>query len=151
VGHPKPELFFTGDFTRDDGSMFGLIQMGWVSNILRRASIRMAHVKGSEVPLDNHANVTWKSIFDPIGWDVATVLGSDNITKNDDKPWTQIDAAVAFAQDADGSDLDSEWRYHILVVPQMAAGDTHFGHMYVRGDRARTDLFMSSHFVFPDN
>jgi hypothetical protein len=81
---------------------------------------------------------------------VTTVAGSGNIMKQDDKPWTQMDAAAAFAQDADGTDLDSEWRYHILVVPLMAAGDTHFGHMYVRGDRARTDLFMSSHFVFPE-
>ena len=33
----------------------------------------------------------------------------------------------------------------------MAQGDTHFGFMYVRGDeRARTDLFMASDFIFPD-
>jgi len=65
--------------------------------------------------------------------------------------WVQADAAAAFAALQEGGTLDTEWRYHILVVPLMAQGDTDFGFMYVRGDqRARTDLFMASHFIFPD-
>lgn len=133
-------------------SPFGFMQIGWVSDTLRRAVIKIDRVTGSEAPEGNGAGVTWKSVFDPIGWDVSTIVGPDTVTKKDGKPaWTQADAAAAFMALQEGGTLDTEWRYHILVVPLVARGDTNFGFMYVRGDeRARTDLFMASHFIFPD-
>ena len=96
------------------------------------------------------ARASWESIFDPIGWEVATIVGKDNVTKKDNAPWSQADAKAALAVHRDSDDLDSEWRYHILVVPLMSQTNTHFGHMYDRDSRAREDLFMSAHFVFPD-
>ena len=152
AGYPKPDMFFVGNLTREDTSVLGFMQIGWVSDVLRRAVIKIDRVTGSEAPEDNGAGVTWKSVFDPIGWDVGTIVGPDTVTKKDGKPaWLSADAATAFAALCEGGTLDTEWRYHILVVPLMAQGDTHFGFMYVRGDeRARTDLFMASDFIFPD-
>jgi hypothetical protein len=157
AGYPKTDMFFSGDVLRDDetSSPIGLMQIGWISDVLRRAVIKIDRVKGSEAPEDNGAGVTWKSVFDPIGWDVSTIVGPDTVTKEGDNTWAQADARVAFARLKEGGTLDTEWRYHILVVPLMEQGDTDFGFMYVRGDEhdehARTDLFMASHFIFPDD
>jgi hypothetical protein len=147
--HPFPDMFFTGDLEREDGSVFGRMQMGRVSPALRRAVIEIDRVKGSEAPEDNGAGVTWKSVFDPIGWEVTTIVGPGDVEKKDDLPWTEAEAAAALTVHRDSDDLDSEWRYHILVVPLMRTTASRFGHMYDRGTRAREDLFMSSHFVFP--
>ena len=152
AGYPKSDMFFVGNVMREDTSVFGFMQIGWVSDVLRRAVVKIDRVTGSEAPEGNGASATWKSVFDPIGWEVDTIVGPDTVTKKDGEPtWLSADAATAFAALQEGGTLDTEWRYHILVVPLMSQGDTNFGFMYVRGDeRARTDLFMASAFIFPE-
>jgi hypothetical protein len=125
------------------------MQIGWVSSALRKAVIEIDRVTRSEGPEDNGAGATWKSVFTPIGWEITTSVGNDDVTKSDDGPWTVADARAALLEHRDSDDLDSEWRYHILVVPLIGGGTSPFGFMYDRGARARADLMMSSHFVFP--
>jgi hypothetical protein len=149
-GYLRPDLFFVGDVARADGSMIGRMQIGWVAPALRRALVEIDRVVGCEAPEDNGAGVSWKSVFDPIGWDVTTVVGKDVVTKQNDSPWTEHDAREALATHRDRDDLDIQWRYHILVVPLMAPVNSNFGFMYDRDLRPREDLYVSSHFVFPD-
>ena len=76
----------------------GSCRLAGVSDVLRRAVIKIDRVTGSEAPEGNGASVTWKSVFDPIGWEVDTIVGPDTVTKKDGKPaWLSADAAAAFA------------------------------------------------------
>ena len=137
-------MFFVGE-VRQGEFVFGRMQIGWVSPMLRQAVIEIDRVAGCEAPENNDAGVTWKSIFEPVGWGVTALLGDGDIKKKDDRPWTRAEAATALAAHRDDHDLDKSWRYHILVVPLMTPGNTDFGIMY---HDAREGVMMSSHFVF---
>jgi hypothetical protein len=148
AGYPKPGMFFRGNVSRD-GAQIGRMQMGWVAPILRRATIEIDRVQGTPAPLNNGAGVSWNSIFDPIGWDVKVIESNSDVTKSEPGPWTPADARKVLRERRDSDDLDSEWRYHILVVPLMIRAGSPFGFMFDRDEKAREALYMSSDFEFP--
>src|SRR5262249_27653554 len=63
-GYLKPELFFTGNVFRADGSgPIGRMQIGWVSSYLRAAAVEIGRVPDSETPENNGAGLNWQSVF----------------------------------------------------------------------------------------
>jgi hypothetical protein len=151
-GYPKPELFFVGDVSKpaiDPNSPVtpsGRMQIGWVSSALRRAVIEIDRVPCSNVPLDNGKGLDWQSAFQSFGWEIKPIVSDDDVTKISDSLWTSIDAEAARRNYQDSSDLDSEWRYYILVASDIRAFTSRFGFMY---RTAREALLMTSQFVFP--
>jgi hypothetical protein len=153
-GYPSPGMFFVGDVSTSDDlpRMIGKMQLGWVSPILRRAVIEIDHVAKSKPPENNSAGVSWKSIFDPIGWDVTTIVSDGVVKKYGGPAWTVDEGHAAMLAHRDKSDLDAEWRYHILAVQQIAYAGGERGIMYDRigfNGVPREGLLLASHYIFP--
>jgi hypothetical protein len=159
-GYPSPGTFFVGDVTIPDGLIggertIGKMQIGWVSPMLRCAVIEIDRVAESEPPESNGAGVSWKSIFDPIGWDVTAIVSEGIVEKCGDPVWTGVDGHAAMLAHRDNTDLDAEWRYHILAVQQIAlkvGGRGERGVMYDNGlsnDVPREGIMLASHYIFP--
>src|SRR5262245_51318739 len=124
-GYPRSECFFVGDVFRTgtdvDGPPIGRMQIGWVSSALRRAVVEIDRVPGSKVPQDNGAGLDWQSVFQLLGWEMKPIVSDDNVTKCSDSAWNAVDAEAARQKHRDSSDLDTEWRYYILVASQITA------------------------------
>jgi hypothetical protein len=149
-GYPAPGRFFVGDIqtSPDDPEQRTQIQIGWVSSFLRKAVIEIDRVPGSRVPQENGAGANWRTVFESFDWEVDAIVGDDNITKSDGPVWKPHDADVAMRAYRGSSDLDSEWRFYILVAQQIDAPMDAFGFMY---HPKREALFMTSEDVFPEN
>lgn len=148
-GYPKPDQFFVGEVQIDPNSpdLVMQIQMGWVSELLRSAVVEIDRVPDSSTPLDNGADVTWQSVFRSFGWDAKAIDSDHILVKSGTNPvWNTADAEAAMRQHRDNNDLDKEWRFYALIVPQIAIGGTD-GFMY---DRNRRALYVAGHFPFPD-
>ncbi len=146
-GHPRPELFFVGTVANEESNTIGAIQIGFVSPLLRRATIEMDSVPESEPPLDNGDGVSWETIFNGFGWEAKIIVSDHDIAKKDGPVWSGEEARAAMVAHRDNADLDAEWRYHMLVgqlIIFMNAEQR--GAMY---DLARREgVFLSSHYVF---
>ena len=113
--------------------------MGLVSSYLRKATIEIDRVAVSELPLDNGAGVTWKTVFDKVGWDITSLVSDSNVEEPSGEAWNKAEAHAAMLARRDKSDLDAEWRYYILAVQRI---DLHPGGergvMYDDGSGGRT-------------
>jgi predicted Zn-dependent protease len=150
-GYPKPELFFVGDVARAaadlDSAPIGRLQMGWVSDSLRRGVVEIDRVVDAKVPLDNGAGQTWQSVFATIGWEMRAVVSDEGVFKTAAGVWTAADVERARRKYRDSADLDVEWRYYLLVASEISAPGSKFGFMY---HDAREALYITSQLVFPD-
>jgi hypothetical protein len=149
-GYPQPDRFLVGEVAGGfiDPAAPTQLQMGWVSPLLRKAVIEIDRVPDSQVPQNNGGAATWQSVFQSFGWDVKVIASDDNIIKIGNPVWNALDADAAMRQHRDSSDLDAEWRYYILVAPQIFAPGDAFGFMY---HPRREAMFMTSQFVFPSD
>jgi len=154
AGHPSPELFFVGAVSNADGFAIGQLQIGWVSAFLRKATIEIDRIADSEPPLGNGAGVTWDTVSKGFGWEIA-VDPSDSDIKKDGRPaWTRAEAHAAMLAHRESSDLDAEWRYHVLAVHLIDFQDEPRGWMYDGGgsnDLPREGVLLASHYVFPED
>lgn len=153
-GYPSPGMFFVGDVSTPDKGTIGKMQIGWLSPVLRCAVIEIDRVAESESPESNGAGVSWKSIFDPIGWDVTTIVSDGTVKKYGGPVWTAADGHAAMLAHRAKTDLDAEWRYHILAVQQIAFAGGERGVMYDRNGfngKPREGLLLASHYVFPED
>ena len=154
VGYPRPELFFVGQVSNEVHT-FGDIQIGWVSPLLRKATLEIDSVPKSAPPRDNGAGLDWQKIFAAVGWDLEVSMSSNDVTKPDGPVWTAADAHAALLARRDRSDLDAEWRYYILAVELIKYDGGERGVMYDKGSIddvnqvSREGLMVSSDFVFP--
>src|SRR5262249_41419420 len=149
-GHPQPDRFFVGDvpFVLGQPGVMARMQMGWVSPSLRRAVVEIDRVADTNTPLDNGAGVTWESVFRLAGWDVNAVDSDHNLTKTGPDPiWNTGDAETAMQEHRDNNDLDKEWRFYVLLVPQIRAIADSDGFMYHHNREA---LYVAAHSAFPD-
>lgn len=149
--YPKPEQFFVGDVARAatnlDGTPIGRLQIGWVSESLRRGVVEIDRVVDAKVPLDNGAGLTWQSVFAAIGWEMRAVASDGGVFKTAAGVWGSADVERARRKYRDSADLDIEWRYYLLVASEISAPGSKFGFMY---HDAREALYITSQFVFPD-
>ena len=149
---PFSGQFFSGPVTDRAGNKTGVLKMGQVSPHLRKATIEIDRVPDAEFPRDNQADVTWKTVFNRLNWDVTVSESDTDISKPDGPLWKPADAEAAMRKYRDSNDLDAEWRYHILVVQLMTGTDSNLGMMYDRGSgdgAAREGLYIASQFKFP--
>lgn len=127
-GYPSSEDYLEGDLQNSVGTVVGRLTMGWVSQYLRKATIEIDRVAESEAPLDNGAGVNWKSVGDGIGWDIVVQESDANIAEPSGEFWSNAECHQEMLARRDASNLDAEWRYHILCVRRL--DETERGIMY---------------------
>jgi hypothetical protein len=150
AGYPSREDYIEGDTKNPAGAVVGRLKMGWVSSYYRKASIEVDTVDGPEQPLDNGAGEDWRTIGSKIGWDLTVFPSQSNVTEISGQSWSDGELHAAMLRWRDRSNLDIEWRYHILAVRFLDS--TPRGIMYDAGATdsnkvAREGVGMSSHWV----
>jgi len=153
AGYPSPGDYLTGDVKNAANVVVGRLTMGWLSSYLRKATIEIDSVPVSEAPLDNGAGVNWKSIFDGVGWDVTVVPSNTNVLEPSGNSWSDAEMHAAMLARRDASNLDAEWRYHVLAVRNIDS--TPRGIMYDVGatdsdNVPREGIGIASHWVIPN-
>jgi hypothetical protein len=152
-GYPSPGDYLAGDVRNAAGAIVGRLTMGWVSSYLRKATIEIDRVNVSESPLNNGAGVAWKNIFDTVGWDITVDASDSNVVEPSGQSWSDAEMHAAMLARRDASNLDAEWRYHVIAVRRLDS--TSRGIMY---DISATDsnnvpregAGISSHWVIPN-
>jgi hypothetical protein len=152
-GYPTTGDYLVGDVKNNAGTVVGRLTMGWVSPSLRKATLEIDRVSVSEVPLNNGAGIDWKAIFNPMGWDVAIAVSDADVVEPSGESWSDAELHQAMLARRDASNLDSEWRYHILAVQRIDS--TPRGIMYDAGatdsnNVPREGAALSSHWVIPN-
>jgi hypothetical protein len=130
-GYPSSDEYLEGDLQNSVGTIVGRLTMGFVSQYLRKATIEIDRVAESIAPLDNGAGVNWKSVGDGIGWDIVVQESDANIAEPSGEFWSDAECHQEMLARRDASNLDAEWRYHILCVRRLDA--TERGIMYDNG------------------
>lgn len=152
-GYPTSGDYLTGDVKNSASATVGRLTMGWVSKYLRKATIEIDRVNASEAPLDNGAGIDWKTVGDSIDWDISVDVSDTNVAEPSGESWSEAEAHAAMIARRDLSDLDSEWRYHVLAVRRIDV--TERGVMYDNGatdsnNVPREGCVISSHWVIPN-
>lgn len=153
AGYPSIGDYLAGDVRNSAGAVVGRLTMGWVSKYLRRATVEIDSVSASEAPLDNGAGVDWDSVFDGIGWDITVDESDTNVAEPSGAQWSGAEVHQALLARRDASNLDAEWRYHVLAVRELKG--TPRGFMYDSGatdsnNVPREGVGIASHWVIPD-
>lgn len=154
TGYPSPGDYLEGDVKNSSGTVVGRLTMGWVSQYFRKATIEIDTVAGSEVPLNNGAGVTWNSIFDQVGWDINVQVSELNVAPPSGDSWSDAELHAAMLAHRAATNLDKEWRYHLLAVRLLDS--TPRGIMYDAfgtdsNNVPREGLGISSHWVIPNS
>lgn len=153
AGFPSSGDFLAGNVKNSAGATVGRLTMGWVSEYLRKATVEIDRTSASEPPLNNGAGVDWKDVFDDVGWDVTLDESDADVAAPTGDSWSNAEMHQALLARRDASDLDAEWRYHILAVRLIDA--TPRGIMY---DADATDsnnvpregVGIASHWIIPN-
>jgi hypothetical protein len=153
AGYPSSGDYLAGDVRNSAGTVVGRLTMGWVSEYLRKATVEIDSVSASEAPLNNGTGVDWKSIFDGIGWDVTIDESDTNVAEPSGDSWSDAEMHQALLARRDASNLDAEWRYHVLAVRMIDV--TPRGIMYDVGatdsnNVPREGVGIASHWVIPN-
>jgi hypothetical protein len=122
-----PSDYLEGDVKDWSGKIVGRLTMGWISEFLRKATLEIDRVSVCMLPLDNKAGVDWKSEMKEVGWDLNVKLSDTNVPDMPNGIWTYADLHQAMLKWRDATNLDSEWHYYMLCVPQIPGV---FGVMY---------------------
>ncbi|HKR03726.1 MAG TPA: hypothetical protein VJY62_03750 [Bacteroidia bacterium] len=145
--------YLSGDVKDSSGKVVGRLTMGWVSEYLRKATIEIDRVKASEAPLNNGAGLGWQEVFKKVGWQINALESNSDLTEPTGESWSDAELHAAMLARRDSSNLDAEWRYHILAAKRLDS--TPRGIMYdaYAGDSnniPREGAAISSHWVIPD-
>lgn len=152
-GYPAPNDYLVGDVKNAVNTIVGSLKMGWISQYLRKATVEIDRVAQSEAPLDNGAGINWKAVGDGIGWQITTDSSDANVVEPSGESWSNAECHQAMLARRDASNLDTEWRYHVLAVRRLDA--TERGIMYDNGatdsnNVPREGCAVSSHWVIPN-
>lgn len=133
-GYPSSSDYLEGDVRNAAGAVTGRLKMGWVSERYRKATVEIDTVAGSERPLDSGSGTDWQDVFDAIGWELTLDQSDPNVAQPSGEGWSNAEMHAAMLARRDASNLDAEWRYHILAVKTI--DETPRGIMY---DSSGTD------------
>ncbi|HRD07410.1 MAG: matrixin family metalloprotease [Saprospiraceae bacterium] len=152
-GYPSVGDYFEGDVKNAAGAILGRLTMGWVSKYLRKAIVEIDTVSGSEAPLNNGSGIDWQTVYNEVGWEVNTYCSSTNVPQASGNSWSDAEMHTAMLARRDASNLDKEWRYHILSVKNLDS--TSRGIMYDIGGTdsnqiPREGVGIASHWNFPN-
>jgi hypothetical protein len=153
AGYPSLNDYMTGDVKDATGAVVGRLTMGWVSRYLRKATVEIDRVNAAETPLDNGAGIDWKDIGDGFDWDITVDQSDSNLSEPSGESWSNAEAHASMLVKRDLSNLDTEWRYHVLCVRRLDA--TERGIMYDNGatdsnNVPREGCAISSHWTIPN-
>jgi hypothetical protein len=105
----------------------GTFKMGWVSSFFRRATVEIDTLTGAVPPkavptISGTGTEDFKTVFATAGWDLSVVYDQTNIPVppgvTPTNCWSNADLhALMVANRKAGTDLDKEWRFHLIVVP----------------------------------
>ena len=130
-GYPAANSYLEGDVRNTAGAVVGRLKMGWVSPRLRRVSVEIDAVAGSERPQDNGTGIGWAQVFDAVNWEGNVVYSDTNVAEPSGAAWSDAEMHAAMLARRDAVSLDSQWRYHILAVKTIDS--TPRGIMYDAG------------------
>ncbi len=152
-GYPNSSAFLAGDVKDETGKLVGCLTMGWVSRHLRKATIELESVAGSEIAEDNGAGLDWQDAMDQVSWDVTVVAGKRDIAAPSGNSWSDAEMHAAMLANRSGS-IEQEWRYHLIHVRQLDS--TSRGIMYdaYGGDSnniPREGAGISTHWQYPSS
>jgi hypothetical protein len=110
------------------GSPVGTVRMDWITDRFRNATLEIHTLSGAATPVDVPArtgvgNESFDSVYDTAGWDVEVVYDGTPVPVpagvNPDQCWSDSELfnLLNSVLTAANSDLDAEWRFHLLVVP----------------------------------
>jgi hypothetical protein len=123
AGFPNPRDYLTGDVRNSAGIVIGSLTMGWVSDFLRKATIEIDSVAGAQRPENNGPNrvnqVDWKKVFGNVSWDFTVIRGQDGIAESAGGGWTDAELHDGMLRWRDPTNLDAEWRFHLLCVEKI--------------------------------
>src|ERR1700752_438601 len=105
----------------------GTFKMGWVSTFFRRATVEIDTLTGAVPPkavpaISGSGTEDFKTVFATAGWDLKGVYDRTNIPVppgvNPTDCWSSANLhALMVANRKAGTNLDVEWRFHLIVVP----------------------------------
>ena len=153
-GFPSTGDYLVGDVKNAAGAIVGRLSMGWVSKYLRKATIEIDRVSASEAPLNNGSGIGWKEVFDSIDWELKLDVSDSNVAAPSGDSWSDAEMHAAMLARRAATNLDKEWRYHILAVKMLDS--TPRGIMYDAGGTdsnnvPREGVGISSHWVIPNS
>lgn len=151
--YPSGAVYLEGTVTDSSGVDAGTISMGWVSNYLRKATLEVDRVSQSEYPVNNGGSIDWKDVYDAVGWDVNVYESDTNLTEPSGQSWSDAEMHQAMLTRRDSSNLDTEWRYHLICVRRLDS--TSRGIMYDAygsdsNNIPREGAGISSHWIIPN-
>jgi hypothetical protein len=154
AGYPSGGDYLAGDVKNGSGTVVGKLTMGWLSPYLRKATIEVDRVSQADTALNNGAGVDWRTIGDGIGWDMTVDESDTTVAEPGDDSWSDGECHAEMLARRDASDLDREWRYHVLCVRRLDS--TPRGIMYdaYAGDSnnvPREGCAISSHWTIPNS
>jgi hypothetical protein len=116
---PFPERCFVGAVRNRGGVIVAMLQMGFVSSSLRRATIEIDRVPSVGVPHDNSEGEDWISVFAKVGWDVTVVPANSDIVEPSGPSWNATEGHAIMLRRRRRTDLDAEWFYYVLCVRRI--------------------------------
>ncbi|AQG82518.1 hypothetical protein AWR27_15270 [Spirosoma montaniterrae] len=153
ASYPAGADYLTGKVKNNRGVVVGTLTMGQVSKFLREATVEIDTVSGSEAPLDSGAGHTWQSVFSAVGWKLNVLPSHTDIAEPSGNSWSDGEMHAAMLARRDSSNLDAEWRYHVLAVKNIDS--TPRGIMYDAGGTdsnnvPREGIGIASHWTIPN-
>ena len=152
-GYPSAGDYLIGDVKTASGAGIGRITMGWISKYLRRATLEIDRVSASEAPMDNGAGIGYVDIYRAVGWDVAIDVSNADVVEPSGESWSDAEMHAAMLARRDASDLDREWRYHLVCVRRLDSTDRGIMYDAYGGDSnniPREGAGISSHWTIPN-
>jgi hypothetical protein len=153
AGYPAPSHYLAGDVKNAANVVIGRLTMGWVSEYLRKATVEVDRVSLSEAVVNNGAGIDWAAVGESVDWDITPVQSNANVVEPSGAFWSNGECHAAMLAKRDASNLDAEWRYHVLALRRL--DDTERGIMYDNGGSdsnniPREGCAISSHWTMPN-
>lgn len=119
-------VYFEGKLF-EDATEKGTFKMGWVSSYFRRATLEIDTLKGAVAPqpvpaASGSGKEDFKTVFKTAGWNLNVIYDQKDIPVpagvNANACWDHADLhALMTKVRKPTTDLDKEWRFHLIVVP----------------------------------
>jgi hypothetical protein len=129
----KNKEYLCWSVRNDRGTVIARLQMGRISDYLRRAQIDIACAEGCEPPLKNgltgDLERTLERIFHDLDWKVTVPTAAP--AKGPADLWDEGILHAKMLELRSSANLDKVWTYHVLVVPRWQdTEELGFGKMY---------------------
>lgn len=125
AGFPSDVDYLSGDVQDSAGIVIGSLNLGWVSEFLRKVTIEIDSVDGIERPLHNGLtgvnHFDWQKVFSNVSWDLTVFPGQNDVPPPapDDDGWSDAELHAGMLRWRNSANLDTEWRFHLLCVKKI--------------------------------